>query len=75
MSPPTNAEIIPEHTSDDLVMEGESSEDEGDHAPKNTVPDPRDGYLLDAAMLPPVLKVTVAVCKPNISAMWEVLND
>jgi hypothetical protein len=36
MSPPTNAEIIPEHTNDDLVMEGESSEDEGDHAPKHT---------------------------------------
>jgi hypothetical protein len=37
MSRPTNAEIIPDHTRDDLVMEpryGESSDDEGDHAPK-----------------------------------------
>jgi hypothetical protein len=25
-------------------------------------------------MLPPVLKVTVAVCNPNILAMWEVLR-
>jgi hypothetical protein len=55
-------------------MEGESSEEESDHAPKNTVSDFRDGYLLDAAMLPHVLKVTVAVCKPNILAMWEVLK-
>jgi hypothetical protein len=74
MSPPTNADIIPGRTSDDLVMEGESSEDEGDHAPKNIVSDPRDGYLLDVAMLPHVLKVTVAACKPNILAMWEVLK-
>jgi hypothetical protein len=35
MSPPTDAEIIPDHTNDDLVMEGESSEDEAAHAPKN----------------------------------------
>jgi hypothetical protein len=77
MSRPTNAEIIPDHTSDDLVMEpryGGSSDDEGDHAPKNTVSDPRDGYLLDVAMLPHVLKVTVAVCNRNILAMWEVLR-
>jgi hypothetical protein len=33
MSPPTNAEIIHDHTNDDLGMEGESSEAEGDHAP------------------------------------------
>jgi hypothetical protein len=34
MSPPTSAEIILDPTSDNLVMEGESSEDEGDHSPK-----------------------------------------
>jgi hypothetical protein len=34
MSLPTNTEIIPGHNRDDLVMEGEASEDEGDHAPK-----------------------------------------
>jgi hypothetical protein len=36
MSPPTNAKIISDYTSYDLVMEGESSEDEGEHAPKQT---------------------------------------
>jgi hypothetical protein len=41
---------------------------------KITVPDPRDGYLSDVAMLPHVLKITVAICKPNILAMWEVLK-
>jgi hypothetical protein len=70
MSRPTNAEIISDHTSDDLVMEpryDESSDDEGDHAQKkNTVSDPRDDYLLDVAMLPLGLKVTVTVCNPNI---------
>jgi hypothetical protein len=34
MTSPTNAKIIPDHTNDDLVMEGESSEDEGGHGPK-----------------------------------------
>ena len=39
MSQPTNAESIPDHTNDDLLMEpryGESSDDEGDHAPRKT---------------------------------------
>jgi hypothetical protein len=73
MSPPTNAEVIPDHTSDDLVMEGESSEDEGDHAPKRTpyrIPE----TVVSLTMLPIVIKVTVAVCKPNKLAMWEVLK-
>jgi hypothetical protein len=35
MSSLINAKVsIPDHTSDDIVMEGEFSEDEGDHAPK-----------------------------------------
>jgi hypothetical protein len=65
MSPPTNAEIIPDHTSDDIVMDGESSEDEGDHSPKHTVSNPRDVYFHDVAMFPHVLKVTVSVCELN----------
>jgi hypothetical protein len=36
MSPPTNAKNTPDHTSDDLVIEGESFEHEGDRAPKIT---------------------------------------
>jgi hypothetical protein len=73
MSPPTNAEFIPGHTSDDLVMEGESFEYEGDHSPKYTVSDPRDVYLHNVAMLPLVLKVTIAICETNVLASWEVL--
>jgi hypothetical protein len=42
MSPPTNAEIILDHTSDDLVMAGESPEDESDNSPKDAVSDPLD---------------------------------
>jgi hypothetical protein len=59
MSPPTHAENIPDHTNDDLVMEGESSEDEGGHAPKNTASDPRDVYLHEVAMLLLLLNATV----------------
>jgi hypothetical protein len=68
MSRPTNAEIIPEYTSDDLVMEpryGESSDDEGDHAPKK-LPYRIPEMAISLTMLPHVLKITVAVCKPNI---------
>jgi hypothetical protein len=75
MSPPTNAEINPAHNSDDVVMEGEYIEDEDDHAPKNNRVVSRDVYLRDdVVMLLHVLKVTVAVCEPNILAKWEGLK-